>query len=107
MSPERIYEKNRQALVDEMMEMYGYLFCQKCEQSECGSKFEVHHLVFRSEEPKHPELHSKKNLIIVGDWCHKEGPNSFHKKKSERNRFIKARGLDKIFTNLWGYFDEI
>lgn len=91
--------KNRKELVDEMLDKYGYLFCQK---RDCGTskayKFEVHHIVFRSEAPKHPQLHSKVNLIIVCSGCHNQKPNSFHNKKDERNYLVEERGLDKIFN---------
>jgi hypothetical protein len=89
--------KNRKELVDEMIDKYGYLFCQKCQKSKCGRNFEVHHIVFRSEAPGHPMLHSKQNLIIVGDWCHQYAPNSFHRKKDERIPFMNSRNLYKLF----------
>lgn len=91
--------KNRKELVDEMQDKYGYIFCQK---KGCGTsrayKFEVHHIVFRSERPNHPMLHSKINLIIVCNECHNSGPNSFHNKKEERNYLVVERQLDKIFN---------
>lgn len=99
MNNESQYNKNRKSLVQEQLDEYGYHFCQK---KGCGTssayKFEVHHIIFRSEIPNHPELHNKKNLIIVCSDCHNVKPNSFHNKKDERNYLIEERGLDKIFN---------
>lgn len=90
--------KNRTELVEEIQDKYGYIFCQK---KGCGTsrayKFEVHHIVFRSERPLHPRLHDKINLIIVCSNCHNQAENSFHNKKDERNYLVIERGLDKIF----------
>ena len=95
--------KNRKQLVSEMENTYGYIFCQKrgCGKSR-SYKFEVHHIVFRSERPDHPMLHDKLNLIIVCSDCHNQKPNSFHNKKDERNYLMLERGLDKIFNiSVW------
>lgn len=93
------YTKNRNELIEEQLDEFGYHFCQK---KGCGTssayKFEVHHIVFRSEKPNHPEIHSKVNLIIVCNKCHNISPNSFHNKKDERNYLVEERGLDKIFN---------
>lgn len=89
--------RNREELVDEMMDRYGYLFCQRCKSNQCGMNFEVHHIVFRSEAPGHPMLHDKVNLIIVGSDCHQNRPDSFHRKKDVRIPLMRERGLDKIF----------
>lgn len=99
MNSESQYKKNRDELIQEQLDDFGYHFCQK---KGCGTsrafKFEVHHIVFRSEAPDHPELHSKINLIIVCSGCHNVKPNSFHNKKDERNYLVIERGLDKIFN---------
>lgn len=99
-----ILVKNRKELVEEIQDEYGYIFCQKCKQTKCGRNFHVHHLVFRSEAPDHPMLHEKVNLIIVGDWCHMDAPNSFHRKKDERIPFMRERGLFEVFK---GFVQEI
>ncbi len=89
--------KNRKELVEEMQDEYGHLFCQKCGKNRCGMSFHVHHLVFRSEAPEHPMLHNKVNLIIAGDDCHMNAPDSFHRKKDSRIPFLKERNLYEIF----------
>ena len=89
--------KNRKELYEAMMDDTGYLYCQRCQKTKCGMSFHVHHLVFRSEAPGHPMLHNKVNLIIVGDDCHMNAPDSFHTKKDSRIPFLKERGLYEIF----------
>lgn len=92
-------KKNRKELVEKMQDDYGYIFCQKkgCGKSK-AYKFEVHHIVFRSERPKHPMLHDKINLIIVCSNCHNQAENSFHNRKEERNYLVSERKLDEIFN---------
>lgn len=94
--------KNRKELIEEMKEKFGYVFCERCQKNKCGFKFEVHHIVYRSEAPKHPNLHSKINLIILGSDCH----DWFHKDKSRRNYLVKQRKLKDIFKNIV-IFDKI
>lgn len=85
--------KNRKELVSEMQETYGYIYCQKC-QSSHSYKFHVHHIFFRSEYPEHPNLHNKKNLLIVCEYCH----NKFHSNKSIRNEIVENRNLKQMFN---------
>lgn len=86
------YKKNRKELIDQMLEEHGYLFCEHCGKSQ-SFKFHVHHIMFRSENPSHPELHNKRNLIIVSDDCHK----LFHDNKSMRDSLIEERNLVELF----------
>lgn len=87
------YSKNRQFIIDEMLSEYGYIFCQNCGTSK-SFKFEVHHIIFRSEKPNHPEIHNKLNLLIVCRSCH----NNFHGKKELRNRLVESRKLKELFN---------
>lgn len=95
-----ILVKNRKEMVENMQDEYGYIFCQK---KGCGTsnayKFHVHHIIFRSEMPDHPNLHDKLNLIIVCQRCHNEAPDSFHNDKSQRNYLIIERNLEKLFNH--------
>jgi len=84
--------KNRKEMRNEMVNEYGYLFCQYCESSQ-AFKFEWHHLVYRSERPGHEKLHSRENLILLCSSCH----GKFHSRKDKRNDLVTSRGLDKIF----------
>ena len=92
------YDKNRAELINEMMDKYGYLFCQKCGKNKCGMKLGTHHIIFRSEVPDHPMLHHKRNLLICGSDCHQDAPDSFHKDKAQRNKFVVERELEWLFN---------
>lgn len=71
-----------------------YLFCENCGVNINGTmRFEVHHIVFRSEKPNHKNLHNQKNLVLLCIKCH----NLFHKKKSIRNELFIERGLSELF----------
>lgn len=91
-----ILKKNRDYLVEEMKDMYGYLFCLKCKRSSGFYKLHVHHLVFRSEAPYHENLHDKKNLFICCNTCHDE----FHNNKEVRQDIIEERGLRELFSDI-------
>lgn len=93
-----ILVKNRNEVIEEMKDRYGYLFCEVCKRSSGFYKLHVHHLIFRSEAPNHENLHSKENLCICCNDCHTD----FHSgdKDMKRIRFIKERGLDKKFPEL-------
>ena len=87
------YDRNRRELINEMGESPGYLYCQNCNTSS-SFKFHCHHIMFRSEKPKHPMLHHKQNLIIVCNQCH----NNYHGDKDvEREGLVIDRGLVKLF----------
>ena len=88
------YKKNRDELIDEMLDNYGHLFCESCSSSH-AFKFHMHHLIFRSEKPGHKYLHDKKNLLLVCDKCH----DLFHSIKSYRNEIVEIRELQKLFGN--------
>lgn len=89
------YEKVRKQMIQEMLDEYGYIFCQKSGVSNARS-FHVHHIVFRSEKPKHPQLNNKRNLIIVSDDEHDEA----HKEKHPwRAKLIEERNLTELFGN--------
>lgn len=80
---------------EDFIEKHGYIFCEKCKISN-SPRFEVHHIIFRSEAPNHRNLHHKDNLILCCIQCH----NDFHKKKSNRNEIVKERELWKLFPEL-------
>jgi hypothetical protein len=84
--------KTSREMKSAMKEHYGYLFCEHCNTS-TSPRWETHHIIYRSEKPRHPNLHDKDNLIIVCIMCH----NDFHKHKGMRDNLVKSRGLDKIF----------
>lgn len=87
------YSKNRKEVIQDQLDEYGYTFCQRCGTSN-AFKFDIHHIAMKSEVPNHPEMHNKRNLIIVCRKCH----NKFHGDKSIRDGIVKERGLEKLFN---------
>ena len=80
----------------DFLEKHEYLFCEVCGGNVNSTpRFEVHHIYFASQKPKHKELHNFKNLIMVCIGCH----NKFHKNEL-RDVFLrieKERGLKELF----------
>ena len=91
---ERLYLRTRNQMRDRMMNDYGYIFCERCGITSTY-KFEMHHIVYRSEKPNHPQIHNERNLINLCLLCH----NWFHKNKSNRNEIVKQRNLSELFGN--------
>lgn len=89
---ERFYKKVRNGMRAKMIEEHGYLFCEKCNTNNTY-QWEMHHLIYRSEKPRHEHLHNEKNLINLCMKCH----NWFHNKKSRRNEIVEQRGLTELF----------
>ena len=89
----KLYQRMRKEYIEELLEKKGYLYCEKCEQT--NKRFETHHIVFRSEKPNHEHLHSKKNFIHVCVKCH----NHYHNKKGNRNQLVIDRKLSELFGN--------
>jgi len=89
-----LFNKNKNDIKQSMIDDVGYVYCEHCKTSN-SLRFESHHIIFRSEKPKHPNLHDKENIYIL---CIKHH-NLFHKEKSIRNELVLKRGLDKIFGN--------
>ena len=86
------WKKLRQQIVKEMEEQFGYVYCQRCWTSN-SLKWELHHIIFRSEARNHEKLHIRENAIFCCIKCH----NNYHSQKNIRNQLVKDRGLDKIF----------
>lgn len=89
---ERKYQKVRDGMRTKMIEKHGYLFCERC-NTNTTYQWEMHHIVYRSEKPRHEHLHSERNLVNLCIKCH----NWFHNKKSRRNDIVKERGLVELF----------
>lgn len=80
----------------DFIDRFGYLFCEVCGVNSNGAfRHEVHHIYFASRVPNHPELHNKRNLILVCDECHRK----FHGVGYEKvfKRLEKERKLDILF----------
>lgn len=76
----------------EFLKNHDWLFCEHCGISN-PFRFEIHHIIYKSEMPGHEELNNSLNLILLCTDCH----NKFHQKKSLRNKLIKKRELNKLF----------
>jgi hypothetical protein len=89
----RLFLKNRDEYRRLLIENHGYLFCEVCGKT--NTRFEAHHIIYRSEKPKHEYLHDKRNIINLCVPCH----NWFHSKKANRNELVKKRELHLLFGN--------
>jgi len=79
---------------DKMISEKGYIYCEECKTSK-SFRFEHHHIVYRSEKPRHEFLHDPRNLITLCIKCH----NYYHKHKSHRNPLVESRKLYELFGN--------
>lgn len=79
-------------LKESMLNSKGFLFCQRCYKSN-AFKFDIHHIVYRSEAPKHSNLHHPNNLIHVCKTCH----DWFHSNKNNREDEVIKRQLWEQF----------
>lgn len=81
----------------EFISKYGYQFCEVCKINQNGTpRFEVHHIYFASQYPKHKNLHDNKNLVHICLSCH----HKFHAGKTYEKEFLKLqkdRGLKELF----------
>lgn len=99
---EKEFSKAKIKVKKRVIGTYGKLCCEKC-KIVWSIQFSTHHIVFRSERPKHPMMNDLANLIYLCYDCH-EG---FHKVKVSRNYLIQERGLTEFFGNIWGYNEEL
>lgn len=85
-----VFMQNKNELKEAQIMSNGCTFCEVCFMN---LQVDAHHIVFRSEKPHHPEIHSKVNLILV---CRKHHV-WFHKSKGNRNKIVEDRKLNEIF----------
>lgn len=88
------FRRNGGEILNKMIEEKGFVYCQRCTTANTP-RFEKHHIIYRSEKPKHPELHSKINIIVLCIKCH----NELHKTKRLRSYLVEERKLHLIFGN--------
>lgn len=88
----RLFENNCKLLDNKMLNDKWYLYCENCWVSN-SLRFEHHHIIYRSEKPKHEHLHDINNIILLCIKCH----NEFHKCKWIRNDLVKERKLNLLF----------
>jgi len=89
-----LLDRTRKTLLHEMRQDFGYTFCQRCSQS--TDSLSAHHIIYRSEAPKHENLHNRRNLILICMLCHKW----FHKAKTNRKELVQERKLWELFPEI-------
>lgn len=99
---EKLFDKHKKEILDEMFEKHGYYFCQHSKRRCLRGALSIHHIVYKSERRNHPEIHNKRNLIAVYDprGIYDEAINAhkwFHNKKKRRNELVKGRNLTELF----------
>jgi len=67
-------------------------YCEYCHISRFC--LELHHIVYKSEQPNHKELNNPLNLITACRRCHEK----LHGDKSLRNELVEDRGLEALFN---------
>lgn len=77
-----------------MIKKYGYVFCEICVISSAFF-YEVHHIYFASQYPKHKQLHNFANLIMLCKQCH--GDMHASKLKEKFLEIEKKRDLKNLF----------
>lgn len=76
-----------------MVDTVGYIYCQRCGVSK-AFRFDIHHIVYRSERPGHSEIDNPRNLILLCNKCH----DKMHANKHiERKNLIEERNLTELF----------
>lgn len=95
---ENEFFRRKHQLKKKIIKKHGRLQCQKCAAT-YSILFSVHHIVYRSEKPKHKHLNTLRNLIYLCDFCH----TALHADKKSRNYLIKQRRLVDLFGMVWGY----
>lgn len=88
------FNKNCKLLDEKLISDKWYLYCEECNTTNT-LRFEHHHLVYRSEKPKHEHIHNINNIMLLCIQCH----NEFHKHKSKRNDIVQERELHLLFWN--------
>ena len=79
---------------EDFKDEHGYIYCEICKTNNSFA-FSTHHIVFKSEHRKHPEINNKKNLIMVCANCHKK----LHDKKELNNKLKEERGLYELYSD--------
>ena len=79
---------------EDFKDEHGYIYCELCNINQSFA-FSTHHIVFKSEYGKHPEINNKNNLILVCADCHKK----LHDKKELNNQLKKERDLYEMFNS--------
>tara|TARA_R110000803_G_scaffold70704_2_gene133671 strand:+ start:1235 stop:1786 length:552 start_codon:yes stop_codon:yes gene_type:complete len=98
---EREFSKAKIQVKKRVEKEHGRLCCEKCKTGR-SIQFSTHHLIYRSERPKHPMLNNTMNLLYLCFDCHEW----FHKRKKNRNKWILENKLWELFDRIWGYEED-
>ena len=91
------YKTQAQKVIQRVTDEKGYPCCELC--GRVNGNLHVHHIIYRSEKPTHPELHNERNLILVCadgigyTGCHEK----LHADKGKREKLVEKRELKKLF----------
>lgn len=85
------FQKAKAHMRERQLDERGYLYCENCGKT--TKELDAHHIVYRSERPKHPELNNERNLILLCRPCH----TWFHDKKDRREQLMLNRNLKQLF----------
>ncbi len=96
----RISPKRKKELAEyskTMKEMEGVAICENYGVEGCTVRAtEHHHIIYRSEAPKHENLHNRRNIAKLCRACH----DWLHNKKDNRKEFVTMRKLWFLFPEL-------
>lgn len=97
----RISPKRKKELAEytkTMKEMEKITYCENCKRYNglTWGGISHHHIVYRSEAPKHENLHNRKNVIKLCNRCHTD----YHKEKDSRKHLVIDRKLWELFPEL-------
>lgn len=76
----------------EYVEKHGSLFCEVCGIKN-AHKYDVHHVVFRSQLRGHPDMHNYRNLMLLCSECHRK----VHRDRKLRLELVQRRKLWEIY----------
>ena len=75
---------------------YNYGRCLLSHISECWWIIEKHHIVYRSEAPKHKNLNNPQNILLCCTKHHKR----MHEKKDRRRDIVIERDLSSLYPDV-------
>ncbi len=92
----KVSSKRKKELAEYSKTMDGLKNTISCQRCAYWLNLEHHHIIFRSEAPKHENLHNPRNVIKLCGTCHKW----FHNKKDNRKELVIERKLWELFPEL-------
>lgn len=88
-------QRSRELITKAHLQKKWFITCGLCYCS--GLQHHLHHIIYRSEAPKHKNLHNPKNLVYLCSHCHQE----IHSYKKDYRAFrIVQRKLRELFEDV-------